>query len=259
MVLGVALVIQLEGYAKLALLYLTVENITSTRYSREPKDYIVPTKYAKSLFLALFCTAGVLVLLALQAALVSPLNETKITQSLLSSAILSIPPLPLIIASVIANTKHQLTSTSLFGYEDLPHILGTLQLAAILSAFTHLFNALLYTTGWRDGLEYRISPHTRLAEVVLCGSGLDEDIKEIYWLLIALSMIWCLWSVMKFRRPQERSLCLSAKLLLQVVLGSVLTGPGATMAILWIGREDKTRCLDSRLRNGFEGEANYGG
>ena len=245
----------LEGYASLAPLYFIVETTASTSSSQDPKGYAIPLKYAKSFLLALLCTTGILVLLTIGSIFQFTRYWNRIGQSLISSLVLNTPVPLLIVVSIIANTKHRSMSRRLFGYEDVSYIVGTLQLAAILSAFTHLCNVLLGFIELRYyGSKYGGDHCIWLVELLFGGRGLSRDVKEKYWLFVAFSMLWCLWNVVNIRRRREQSLWMIARLLFQMLVGSVFAGPGATMAVLWIGREDKTRCLDSRLRNNWEGE-----
>ena len=238
-----------EGYVSLAPLYLALRTTASTSSSRDSKGYIVPLKHAKSLLPALACAVGFWSWLAISPAVPHPQVKNGINLATSGSVMVDILILPLIVASVIANTKYRLPSELMLGHEDVPYLVGTLQVSAIFSAFIHICNAVYDFADVKIELDYHRSPWHRMGVLVFGGRKLVTNMRTIYWLLIAASIIWCLWNVVNIRRSQERTLWLSAKLTLLMFIGSVCIGPGATMALVWIGREDRTRCLDSRLRS----------
>ena len=234
-----------EGYASLVPMYLIFETVAACSSSRDPKGYIVPLKYARSLLLATLSAVGAQLLFLSLATLPSSSFMDTRRQQLLSSLMNIIPVLPLTLTSVVANTQHRSTTKLLFGHEDMPYIVGALQLSALSAAIAHLGNRFVMPL-CRFKLSYNKS--FGFVQLLLGGDGLAMEIRLTYWLFVAVVMVWCFSNAVNVRRATERILLMKSKLAVQIMLGSVILGPGATLAILWIGREDKTRCLGSRLR-----------
>ncbi|KAI9739989.1 MAG: hypothetical protein M1818_005045 [Claussenomyces sp. TS43310] len=242
-----AIALQLGGFASLAPLCIFAYCVEANLSTRDQKGYVVPLKYANSIIIAVLVSATLPILLLLQIpGLVLP-TVPSVNQRLFDRLVHIFPMIPYCFTLALAHTRYRTTRAISFGHEDVSYLQGALFLSAAMSAVSHIGQIAITVLFARSGdnVLSSISP----LHLVLGSFGLERAAALQYFLLVMASMIWCFLATLKILVPQKTTAEACLKMAARMVVGTVMVGPGATMALLWIWREDKTRCMDSQWRH----------
>jgi hypothetical protein len=130
----------------------------------------------------------------------------------------------------------------IMGTAEIPTLQGAYLISAVLSLILHVYSTLrsrplLDTSACQAFL-------VSLMRLILGAKYLDGETLQFYVVFTSFSMIMAYVNVVTLTRPAHKVLSAKMRLTVKMTLGSALIGPGATIALLWIWREDRVRKID---------------
>jgi hypothetical protein len=131
---------------------------------------------------------------------------------------------------------------TIMGTAEIPTLQGAYLISAVLPLILHVYSTLKSTPLLDMSACQAFLPS--LVRLVLGARYLDGETLYFYVAFTFCSMIMTYVNVVTFIGPGHKTisakLCLAAKMM----VGSAVVGPGATIALLWIWREDRVRKID---------------
>ena len=133
---------------------------------------------------------------------------------------------------------------TIMGTAEIPTLQGAYFISAVLSFILHVYSTLrstplLHTSACQAFL-------SSLVRLVLGAKYLDGETLHFYVVFTFCSMIMTYVNIVTLigsaHKTISAKMCLAAKM----TVGSAVVGPGATIALLWIWREDRVRKIDQR-------------
>jgi hypothetical protein len=213
--------------------------------NRDPQGYVVPLKYAKSLLPAVIISAAITFLLALNIATRFYRGDSETSENLLKFVSNIFPLSTYLVGFILANTYFFRTRDIYYGHEDVTSLRAALILSGALSFISHINFATSSLLAFPFATPLNCVPF--LIDLVLGRSPLNNILPK-HNLFMICSAVWCFLNTLKVLTPQKRILAYKIRMATRILGSTVVVGPGATMALLWVWREDKTRCMESQWR-----------
>lgn len=132
-------------------------------------------------------------------------------------------------------------SETIMGTTEIPMLQGAYVASAILSLTLHIYST--FKTTLIDTSTYQAFLLS-LMRVVLGATYVDGDIFYSYILFISCSMIVAYANVTTFVKPGHKTISARLHLSAKMMIGTAVVGPGATVAMVWLWREDRVRNID---------------
>jgi hypothetical protein len=238
---------QFGGLSTTSPLLLFAHCVETNLSRREPKGYILPLKYSKSLVSAILASVAVSLLLAFDIPGLLLQNNYPVSHIIMSKYCQLLPIVPYILTLFLGQIKSSKTRIIAFGHEDVSQVQGTLILSAFVSTISHFIEGSVVAF-------QAILGHSSvsLTNPLFGGKRVREYLEHIPFIVAAL--VWCSVTALKVLPPQKRTSKMKIRMAVKMTAGTLILGPGASMALLWLWREDKTRCIEAQWRYAAEAE-----
>lgn len=131
---------------------------------------------------------------------------------------------------------------NIIGAVEIPKLQGAYMISAIVSLILHMYctfktTPLLDMSAWQPFL-------SSLVRLILGAKYVEEEVFCFYVLFTFCSMIVAYVNVVAFIGPEHQTISAKLFLLVKMAAGSIVVGPGAVVALLWLWREDRVRNID---------------